>query len=67
MNAKYLSAIAISAALTVGLVACGGGGANPCAGGSKEEEVDPCAGAADPCAADPCAADPCAADPCASN
>ena len=62
MNAKYMSAIAIAATLTVGTVACGGTGANPCAG---TEEVDPCA--ADPCAADPCAADPCAADPCAGS
>jgi hypothetical protein len=61
MNAKYLGAIAIAAALTVGTVACGGTGADPCAG-TTEEEVDPCAGTADPCAgtteeeeADPCA------------
>lgn len=66
MNAKYLSAVAIAATLTIGTVACSGGG-NPCAG---TEEVDPCAAnpcAADPCAADPCAADPCAADPCAAD
>ena len=65
MNAKYLGAIAIAATLTVGTVSCAGGSADPCAGVTTEEEVDPCA--ADPCAADPCAADPCAADPCAAN
>lgn len=64
MNAKYFGAIAIAATLTVGTVGCGSG-ANPCAG--TTEEVDPCAGKADPCAADPCAADPCAADPCAAD
>ncbi|MDB9526217.1 hypothetical protein PN498_09485 [Oscillatoria sp. CS-180] len=66
MNAKYFSAIAIAATLTVGTVGCGGSAVDPCAG--TTEEVDP--GVADPCAADPCAApeeDPCAADPCAGS
>lgn len=62
MNAKYLGAIAIAAALTIGTVGCGGTAESPDSGAT--EEVDPCA--ADPCAgaveeeADPCAADPCA-------
>ena len=47
MNARYLSTLALCSALSLGVVACGGG-ADPCAG---TEEVDPCA--ADPCAAHP--------------
>ncbi|MEM6519413.1 MAG: hypothetical protein AAF892_00450 [Cyanobacteria bacterium P01_D01_bin.71] len=62
MNAKYLGAVAIAAALTVGTVGCGGATTDT---GTPTEDVDPCA--ADPCAADPCAADPCAADPCAAD
>ena len=65
MNARYLSSLAVVSALTLGVVACGGG-TTP----EATEEVDPCAAdpcAADPCAADPCAADPCAADPCAAD
>ncbi|HEY9888756.1 MAG TPA: hypothetical protein V6D02_10170 [Candidatus Obscuribacterales bacterium] len=65
MNAKFFGAVAIAAALTVGTVGCGASTTTPDSGAS--EEVDPCAGAADPCAADPCAADPCAADPCAAD
>lgn len=66
MNAKYFSAVAIAAVLTVGAVGCGGG-TEP--GADTTEEVDPCAATEDPCAADPCAAeeDPCAADPCAGS
>jgi hypothetical protein len=66
MRVQYLGSLAIAGLLTVGTVACGG--VNPCAG--SKEQVDPCAGAADPCAGvNPCAgADPCAAaDPCAGS
>ncbi|MEL7503976.1 MAG: hypothetical protein AAFN18_16075 [Cyanobacteria bacterium J06554_6] len=72
MKVKYLAAVAVASALSIGtLASCGNSAdvADPCAAPAGEV-ADPCAAdpcAADPCAADPCAADPCAADPCAAD
>ncbi|MCG8363056.1 MAG: hypothetical protein MJA27_06965 [Pseudanabaenales cyanobacterium] len=65
MKVKYLAAVAIASALTVGVVTTGCGPKAPTGGAGTTQPCagNPCAG--NPCA--PCAGNPCAGNPCAGN